>query len=124
MVLSKWLAGSSCVLAFVAMVGPARSVPLASAAGFMKSADITAGSPSEQVAYRVCGMQGGVTRCRWVGPGVYGYQAPGAAPLPVAPPAFYGYGSDYRPTDPDDYPTGSPGWWRSMDRWDRGGRPN
>ena len=129
MALRQWFAGTSCALAIAAMVGPAHSDPLGGAASSIKSAGMTTGSGSEQVAaYRICTLNGA---CRWVniyGPGVYGYTAPNAAIAPRAaivpgpPLVFYGYRSRWHPTDPDDYPPGTPLWWQGMDRWNRGGR--
>ena len=130
MALRRWFAGTSCALAFAAMVGPAYSDPLGGIAN-SKSAGMTTGLGSQQVAaYQICTLNG---VCRWVniyGPGVYGYTAPNAAVVPQAaivprpPLVFYGYRNRWHPIDPDDYPPGTHRWWRSMDRWDRGGRPN
>jgi len=131
MALRQWFTGTSCALAFAAMVGPASSDPLGGAASSIRSAGMTIGSGSEQVAYRICTPNGA---CRWVniyGPGVYGYTAPnagvvpGAAIVPRPPMVFYGYRNRWHPTDdPDDYFVGTPRWWQSMDRINRGGRPD
>jgi hypothetical protein len=124
MALRQWYAGTSCALVFAAMVGPAHSDPLAGAATFIKSAVTTAGSGSEQVAYRICTADG---VCRWVnvyGPGIYGYTAPGVAIAPGAPVVLFGYRNQWRPTDPDAYRVGTRRWWQGMDRFDRGGTQN
>ena len=125
MALRQWFAGTSCALAFAAMMGPAHSDPFGGAASSIKSAGMTTGSGSEQVAaYRICTLNGA---CRWVniyGPGVYGYSAPNAAIAPraaIPPLVFYGYRNRWHPLDPDDYPPGTPRWWRGMDRLNRGG---
>ena len=67
----------------------------------------------------------------------YGYQAPGPVYGYQAPNAVYGYGpvgsvygyrrdyiNGYTDTyvNPDAYPTGSPPWWRSIDKLGRGGQ--
>ena len=54
MVAKQWLMGTAGALGFAAMVGPAHSDPLASAAGYVHAAGIMAASPAEQVAYRLC----------------------------------------------------------------------
>jgi hypothetical protein len=116
MIFSKWLARSSCAFAFATIVGPAWSSPFVSVGTLV---DTTTASRSQQVAHRVCTIQGGVRRCYRInayGPGAYGYKAP----LP-APPAFYGYRDNWRPTDPNDHYIGTGYWWRGMDRFDKGG---
>jgi hypothetical protein len=116
MVLSKWLAGPSCALAFATIAAPAWSYPFASARTLVV---ITTASRPQQIAYRTCTIQGGVRRCYRVntyGPGTYGYTAPS-----LVPPVSYGYRNEYRPTDPNDYYIGTGYWWRGMDRWDKGG---
>jgi hypothetical protein len=64
----------------------------------------------------------GVYGYRVPAPGVYGYQPPAPGVGFVNPPRLYRVPTEYLPTDPDDYPVGSPRWWRSMDRWDQGGQ--
>ena len=133
MALRQWFTGTACTLAFAAMLGPAHSDSIGSAASVIKATGMAAGPGSEQIAYRTCAMQGGVQRCRRVhffGPGVYGYRAPRAAIVPapnavivpIGPPVVYGYRNEWRPTNPDDYPTGVGPWWRGMDRLNRGGQ--
>ena len=101
MLLKQYFTRIAGVLALAVIVGPAYSDPLGSAASHIKSASKVSTSISEQVAFRVCSTRRGVRRCHY-GRGVYGYRG-------------------YIPTDPRAYRTGSPRWWGSMDRWDRGG---
>jgi len=101
MVLKQCLTRIAGVLALAVIAEPAYSDPFGSAASHIKSASKMSTSISEQAAFRVCYTRRGVRRCHY-GRGVYGYRG-------------------YVPTDPRAYRAGSPRWWRSMDRWDRGG---
>ena len=146
MVPKPWMCGTAGALALGAMIGAAQSAPLGSAVD--RFGTTTTESILERVQYRLCVTDGGSRQCRSVeiyGPGNLGYQAPGPvygyqAPGPVygyqAPGSVYGYGpagpvygyqrdyiNGYTDTyvNPDAYPTGSPPWWRSIDKLGRGG---
>jgi hypothetical protein len=70
--------------------------------GFAPSAN-EEGSGVQSIAYRRCWWRHGVRHCRRYRGRGYGYR-------------------QWRPRDPEAYPTGSSYWWQEMDRQDRGGR--
>jgi hypothetical protein len=117
MALRQWFTGTSCALLFAAMVAPAHSNPIGGTVSSIKSAAAASGLTSQQVAYRICAVNG-ARRCRLVNiygpgvngsnaPGVYGYSAPRAG---YTAPRAYGYGAPgaYGYSAPGAYGYGAP----------------
>ena len=102
--LKHMMIGAASAALFGAVSVAASAAPASNAAGLRTT--YQPASAVEQVADRRCWWRNGVRRCSTYRgrPRVYGYRY---------------YNNDF--ARPEDLPTGSSTWWRSMDREDRGG---
>lgn len=98
-----WMIGATSAALLGGASVAASAAPASNAAGLKSTHQPS--SAVEQVADRRCWWRNGVRRCSSYRsrPRVYGYRY---------------YGGHVRP---EDLPTGSTAWWRSMDFYDRGG---
>ena len=143
----KRLTAGALIMSLTVLAGDAHSAPLQGMASHTSALGIEA----INVQYRLCVTEGGARRCRTVeiyGPTQGGYpaQVPSVFGYQTMPSRAYGYqaptsvegayplvGYGYAPQDyyvdnyteafpnPDMYPTGSPAWWKQMDKLGRGG---
>ena len=101
--LKYWMIGAVSAALLGGASVAASAAPASNAAGLKSTHQPN--SAVEQIADRRCWWRNGVRRCSsYRGrPRVYGYRYYNAYP------------------QPEDLPTGSTSWWRSMDYYDRGG---
>ena len=110
--MTDWRAGAAGAALLALMWPAAASANPIGAAGAGALVEDRSARLAQQVAVR-CWRRNGVRRCRWSGgsPRVYGYYGD------------YEYDPRYGNPRPEEYRTGSAGWWRAMERWGRTGSP-
>jgi hypothetical protein len=109
--LKYWMIGAVGAVLLGSASVAAIAAPASNSAGLRTHQDTSA----VEKAARRCWWSNGVRRCtsRRSGARVYGYRSEGDG--------YQNYGGADGYALPEELPTGSTAWWRSMDYYDRGG---